>query len=332
MPTNYSAAGGEGEIIYSNATDVALPVSAQRKNNTRYLYFKRIAQGGKCNIQSCRDMHLGRTVCHKTLRKEFEDDPEQQRQFLREARVTAMLQHPNTAPVYEVGSDAHGRYYFTMKLVTGVTLREVFEGLAAGRKEVTADWDLYRLLDAIIQVGQVLSYAHAHGVVHCDVKPENIVIGSFGEVMLLDWGMAWLQAKGESGGDHLDSGDDGDAAPLRSKESHPGTPLYMSPEQMKGDPLDARTDIYSLGAILFEILTGQPLAWGETIDEIIHNKLNNAPLSAIVVAPDRSIPGPLDSLCLRCVQTEPEHRISTMLEFIHEILFWLRMDSAYRPV
>lgn len=331
MPANYPSNSGSDETIYRNTTDEPLSADAQLKNNTRYLYFRKIAQGGKCNIQACRDLHLGRVVCHKTLRKEFADDPEEKRMFLREARVTAMLQHPNTAPVYEVGFDAHDHYYFTMKLVTGVTLREVFAEVAASSDDAESEWDLYRLLDVVIQVGQVLSYAHAHGVVHCDVKPENIVIGSFGEVMLLDWGMAWLDEKpGSKDNDQIVEDENPNA--LRSRDAHPGTPMYMAPEQMRGDEIDERTDIYSLGAILFEVLTRHPLAWGKTVDEVIQNKLNNAPPPPSLVAPERKIPGALESLCLRCVQTNPEHRIPTMLKLIHEILIWLRMDSVYRPV
>lgn len=315
------------EVIYRNDTDGALPSGAQRKNNTRYLYFTKIAQGGKCNIQSCRDLHLGRAVCYKTLRNEFADDPEERRMFLREARVTAMLQHPNTAPVYEVGEDVKGQYYFTMKLVAGVTLREILDGLARGDAELKAAWDLQRLIDVIIQVGQVLSYAHMRGVVHCDVKPENIVAGSFGEVLLLDWGLAHLREK-----DGSEANSDETASGLRSQKSHSGTPAYMSPEQIAGGEIDHRTDIYSLGAILFEVLTDQQLAWGDTLDEMLRNKTSSAPPTLSAIAPDRKIPSPLESLCRRCILREPEHRIKSMLSVIHELLYWLRVDANHRPV
>lgn len=327
MTSDYGKTAQEHEVIYRGDTDGSLPSDARRTNNTRYLYFKRIAQGGKCNIQSCRDLHLGRLICHKTLRSEFANDPEERRMFLREARVTAMLQHPNTAPVYEVGSDAKGHYYFTMKLVAGVTLREILDGLARGDAETQTAWDLQRLIDVVIQVGQVLSYAHMHGVVHCDVKPENIVAGSFGEVLLLDWGLAHLREKSPS-----DPEPDSNANTLHSQESHSGTPMYMSPEQIAGGEIDHRTDIYSLSAILFEVLTGQQLAWGATIDEMLRNKTNTPPPTPSVIAPDRNIPIALESLCQRCIQRTPEHRIQTMLEVIHELLYWLRMDANHRPV
>ncbi len=328
MSSQYPNAINEPKQVLRRDTDGTLPAGAELKNNTRYIYFKKIAEGGKCLIHSCRDLHLGRVICHKTLRSEFAKDPEEQKLFLREARVTAMLQHPNTAPVYEVGFDTKGRYYFTMKLVSGVTLREVLDNLNRDDSAALRDWDLARLIDVVIQVGQVLSYAHVHGVVHCDIKPENIVVGEYGEVLLLDWGLA-----------HILDGADGASAEarvadentVRSRASHQGTPQYMSPEQIKGDDLDHRTDIYSLGAILFEVLTMQQLAWGETLDEMLSNTTNNAPPTPRVVAPEREIPVSLESICLRCIQRPPEHRIQTTLELIHELLYWIRVDSRHRP-
>jgi serine/threonine protein kinase len=331
VPSDYAKLAQAHEVIYCGETDKTLPSDARKKNNTRYLYFKKIAQGGKCNIQSCRDLHLGRVICHKALRREFADDPEERRLFLREARVTAMLQHPNTAPVYEVGSDAMGHYYFTMKLVAGATLREVVDGISHGDAGITAAWDLHRLIDVVIQVGQVLSYAHVHGVVHCDVKPENIVVGAYGEVLLLDWGLAYIRSK-EADPGPAETVDSSDHSPLHSQESHPGTPLYMSPEQVGGKDIDHRTDIYSLGAILFEILTQQKLAWGNSLDEILRNKIDTAPPTLSMIAPDRKIPVALESLCQRCIQQMPDHRIQTMLEVIHELLYWLRVDNNHRPM
>jgi len=317
--------------IVRKDTDGRLSADAQLKNNMRYVYFKKVAQGGKCLIQSCKDLHLGRVVCHKTLRPQFADDPEEQRLFLREARVTAMLQHPNTAPVYEVGIDAHGHYYFTMKLVAGVTLHEVLNGLRHGDSDTTKTWDLERLIDVIVQVGQVLNYAHVHGIVHCDIKPENIVAGEFGEVLLLDWGLAEVHDE-ESPSSAEPSPKAEDTNALHSTASCQGTPQYMSPEQIKGGELDHRTDIYSLGAILFEVLTGQRLAWGMTLDDMLNNKINEGPPTPSIVAPEREIPVSLESLCLRCVQREPEHRIQTTLEVIHELLYWFRLDATGRPV
>lgn len=334
MSSPYQRNAEQQTQIFREDTDGALSSAAQLVNNTRYIYFKRIAIGGKCIIQSCKDLHLGRIVCFKTLKPEFARDPEEKRMFLREARVTAMLQHPNTAPVYEVGIDSKGSYYFTMKLVSGLTLAEVLAGLAKGDKEFESKWDLERLIDVIIQVGQVLNYAHTHGVVHCDVKPENIVVGEYGEVLLLDWGLASLNSKPvqDEAAETEDAADADDSRVLRSTASHPGTPLYMSPEQFAGRELDLRTDIFSLGAILFEVLTLQRMAWGESVDEIQQNIANNPPPTPSLIAPERNIPSGLETIYLRCVQRDPGHRIQDVLQVLHELLYWLKVDARHRPV
>ena len=167
-------------VVYLEDTDKPLP---QRIHpHTRYAYFKTIARGGRSIIQSCKDLHLMRVVCYKTLKPEFADDAAEQRRFVREARVSAMLQHPNTVPTYEIGRDMRGHYYFTMKLVHGYTLREIFD--------FRERYDLTRLVEVVIQVGHALEYAHDHGVAHRDIKPENILVGPFGEVLLMDWGLA----------------------------------------------------------------------------------------------------------------------------------------------
>lgn len=332
MSSHYPVPTDGISLIYRSDTDSKLSSDAQMVNNTRYMYFKKIALGGKCLIQSCRDLHLGRVICYKTLRPEFADDPQEQQLFLREARVTAMLQHPNTAPVYEVGLDRKGHYYFTMKLVSGSTFREVLDSLKSGDSDSLAAWDPERRIDVIIQVGQVLSYAHTHGVVHCDVKPENIVVGAFGEVLLLDWGLADVRDKPAVGVAESVFKEEADSNTIASRASHQGTPMYMSPEQFAGTALDHRTDIYSLGAILFEVLTLQQMAWGDTVDEMLQNMANNPPPTPSVVAPDQQIPAPLESLYLRCVQRDPDHRIQSTLELIHELLYWLRIDARHRPV
>ena len=123
---------------------------------------------------------MGRIVCYKTLRPEFVDDPYENKLFLREARITGALQHPNTAPVYEVGYDSRG-HTTSMKLVQGTTLRETLDKIKRG----VLKWDLQKLVDVVIEVAEALNYAHTHRIAHCDIKPENIVLGDFGEIFLL---------------------------------------------------------------------------------------------------------------------------------------------------
>ncbi len=170
-------------------TDLELPKHVVN-TTMRYTHFKTIAKGGKCIIQSCKDYHLSRIVAYKSLRKEIADDPFEQKRFLREARVTAMLQHPNTIPIYELSRDNRRHYYFTMKLVEGYTLEELIDLPGSDGAEPGTGYGFHRMVTILIQVGNALDYAHSHRVVHRDVKPANILMGPFGEVLLLDWGLA----------------------------------------------------------------------------------------------------------------------------------------------
>ena len=157
-------------IVHIEDTDLDLPKHV-RNTDMRYTQFKTVAKGGKCLIQSCKDYHLSRVVAYKSLLKEFADDPFEQKRFLREARVTAMLQHPNTIPIYELSRDNRGHYFFTMKLVEGYTLREVIDLSIEEGTQAVDGYGFHRMVTLLIQVANALDYAHAHGVVHRDVKP-----------------------------------------------------------------------------------------------------------------------------------------------------------------
>ena len=283
-------------VVYLKDTDKPLPKRIHP--HTRYAYFKTIARGGRSTIQSCKDLHLMRVVCYKTLKAEFADDANHQRRFVREARVSAMLQHPNTVPTYEIGRDMRGHYYFTMKLVHGYTLREIFD--------FRERYDLTRLVEVVIQVGHALEYAHGHGVAHRDIKPENVLVGPFGEVLLMDWGLAKVwHPDGES--EAVDKG------PLE------GTISYMSPEQIRDDgDLDYRTDIYSLGAVLYEVLTGRPPVVGESVDEILNQTLAGDLATPSQVA-NTLVPKRLESICMQCLRLAADERIQTAGELIREL-------------
>lgn len=304
----FSAPPQEYASVYLEDTDKALPEKINI--NTRYAYFKTIAKGGKCLIQACKDLHLSRVICYKSLLPEFADDPIEQQRFLREARVSAMLQHPNTIPTYELGRDNKGHYYFTMKLVHGYTLREILD--------YRERYDLSQLIDVIIQVAHALEYAHAHGVVHRDIKPENILVGPFGEVVLMDWGLAKVWKT------------DGSDAPLPSditdtlsndlsitrRGKLQGTIIHMSPEQIDKDPnIDGRTDIYSLGTILYEILTGTSPSTGDTMDKMIDSVKNQEPIPPSEIS-KLKVPPLLEKATMSCLKKKPADRIQTVNELI----------------
>jgi tetratricopeptide (TPR) repeat protein/tRNA A-37 threonylcarbamoyl transferase component Bud32 len=244
-----------------------------------------VARGGMGVILRGHDEQLGRDLAVKVLSDAYKDQPEVVQRFLEEARVSGQLQHPGVVPVHEVGRFADGRPYFTMKLVQGRTLAELLgrrqegePGASApeGRSPASfpgadapgAAKDLPRLLKVFEQVCQTVAYAHARRVVHRDLKPANIMVGAFGEVQVMDWGLAKVLEAPSRGAEPAQGATEGPVRPVAPGQAGAeslagaaiGTPAYMAPEQARGEGsrLDERCDVFGLGAILCEILTGKP--------------------------------------------------------------------------
>ncbi len=296
-------------VVYLEDTDKALPLKLNQ--STRYVYFKTIARGGRAIIQSCKDRYLSRTICYKKLRPEFADDLIEQKRFLREARINALLQHPNTVPTYELGRDIKGHYYFTMKLVRGYTLREILN--------YRERYDLKQLINVIIQVAYALEYAHSHHVVHRDIKPENVLVGPFGEVLLMDWGLAkvWRQTGGNDESVRtLEKMVNKKVNSMTDADELQGTIAYMSPEQIQRTPdIDYRTDIYSLGVILYEILASRLPFAAETVDEMSQKILNEDPpdISSFSRTP---IPNLLETVTMACLLKPVKNRMQSCRELV----------------
>ncbi|MHC5032963.1 MAG: tetratricopeptide repeat protein [Planctomycetota bacterium] len=232
----------------------------QARAARRYEIGREIARGGIGVVYAGVDNDLGRDVAMKVLRARHAHSREFLHRFVREARVAGQLQHPGIVPVYDLGLRADRRPYFAMKLVRGQTLAAIL----AERKDLAEQ--RHHVLSVFAQVCDAMAYAHARGVVHRDLKPANVMVGSFGEVHVLDWGFAKVIGQREPTVREPE-----DAAPSTAEASRPGvvmgTPAYMSPEQAQGrvEELDERADVFALGAILCEILTGKPpFGAGET--------------------------------------------------------------------
>ncbi len=273
----------------------------------KYAHFRQLNSGGKANLIACKDTNLGRPVVLKMLRPELSEDRVELGRLLREARITAQLQHPATVPLYELGQDDNGDWFFAMKKIQGHTLFEIIVGLARREKPFESEFNLNRLLSILTQVGEALSYAHARGVIHRDVKPENVIVGMFGEVTLIDWGSAKVWGMPNDGG-------------VNSKVSRSGTPLYMSPEQITGSRLvDERTDIFSLGVVMYEMLCQTEPFVGRKVEETFHNILNREPVVPSKAAPHRRIPGRLEEICLQAMQKNPADRFLSMRQMLDAI-------------
>jgi serine/threonine-protein kinase len=262
-----------------------------------------------------RDLYLGRDLAVKVMREEHRDHPEMVRRFVEEAQIGGQLQHPGIVPVHELGRLSDGRMFIAMKLVRGRTLAAL---LAARR---TPDDERTRFLAIFEQVCQTVAYAHSKGVIHRDLKPSNVMVGSFGEVQVMDWGLAKVLDQGGLADDERAATAGDDASAIRTcrdgsdlMESRPGsvlgTPSYMAPEQARGamDTLDERADVFALGSILCEILTGQPAFVGEASPEV-YRKAERADLSdAFRRLGDCGADAELVALALACLAATPKHR------------------------
>lgn len=266
----------------------------------RYRILRRIDVGGMGEVLAVADEDLGRTEAMKILKAHLVDRPEAVRRFLEEARTTARLEHPHIVPVHDIGITAEGTLFFTMKEVEGESLDDIIGRLYENDPEYRARWTEPLLLRTFLKLLDAVAFAHSTGVVHRDIKPANVMLGRFGEVYLLDWGLAKVTGRRLSADDlppmesalppegprDASSCDNG-VDPSKSSEGHPippdpmagmtrlgsvlGTPYYMSPEQASGDiaAIDGRSDIFSLGATLYELLALERPIDAEQSTEII---------------------------------------------------------------
>nr|HEX4313134.1 serine/threonine-protein kinase [Kofleriaceae bacterium] len=275
--------------------DVDATGPSDRASVPNYQLGALLGSGGMGEVILARDLEIGRDVALKRMRGTLPTRDAIAR-FLREAKIQAVLDHPAIVPVHAMGRDADGRPYFTMKRLTGTTLQESL-ATRAHRPQ--------RLLRAFVDICHAIEVAHERGVVHRDLKPANIMLGDRGEVYVLDWGVARV------------IGESADVSPSQPRADEPadatatgtllGTPGYMAPEQVRGEPVVGASDVYALGAILFEMLAGEPLhpPGGAALATTLDPARSRSPAAR---RPDGSVPPELDAICRDALSDEPAAR------------------------
>jgi len=300
---------------------VLLSTGGAGSDSTRYSLMRLHAEGGLGRIWVAHDGSLDRDVALKELKPHTAQDADAWRRFLREAQVTGQLEHPNIVPVYELNRRDDERPFYTMRLVKGKTLREAIAEHHDRRRARRSDpLELPRLLQALVSVCQAVSYAHSRGVIHRDIKPDNIILGDFGEVLVLDWGLAKTRAVPA---DAAGAGAAPSSPDATAHGSVVGTPAYMAPEQAAGriDAVDERTDVYGLGAVLFEILTGRPPRTGKNVQSLLAEAVDRQAPRVRDVASD--VPAPLDAVCARAMAHRRENRYAAAVDLAADLLRYL---------
>jgi serine/threonine-protein kinase len=318
---------------------VAPGLEEPRSSAGRYGILRPHARGGLGEVFVAHDSELNRTVALKRILGRHADDPASRARFLLEAEVTGGLEHPGIVPVYGLGTAPDGRPYYAMRFIHGDSLKEAigrFHSATAPRRDPgSRSLELRQLLRRFLDVCNAIDYAHSRGVLHRDIKPGNVIIGRHGEALVVDWGLA--KATGRSGPEG--PSEDRPLEPRSSggsAETLPGsalgTPAFMSPEQAAGDlaNLGTASDVYSLGATLYCLLTGRPPFEGRDIGRLLEavRRGEFPPPRAV----DPSIDPPLEAICLKAMALSPAGRYAAARALADDIERWMADEpvAAYR--
>ena len=304
----------QAEALNKAETTTTCVVGLPTSDGLRFRILRPHARGGIGLVSVALDAELNREVALKEIRPEQADDTASRTRFVLEAEITGRLEHPGVVPVYGLGSSPAGRPYYAMRLIKGASLKEAIERFhLEGEKPLV----LRGLLNRFVAVCNAIAYAHSRGILHRDLKPANIMLGPFGETLVVDWGLAKVIGRIEadvvaSPEVTLRPAGVGSGITETLPGSTVGTPAYMSPEQAEGRPatLGPSSDIYSLGATLYCLLTGRlPFPNGDVAT--ILRLVQKGEFSGAAAA-NRRIPVALDSVCLKAMSHRPENRYGSV--------------------
>jgi PAS domain S-box-containing protein len=316
----------------SRSSDSPLPRArlGDAGRETRYVFTGLHATGGIGRVWLAHDRQLDREVAIKELFPENAGNAKIAARFIREAQLTGQLEHPGVVPVYEldrgVGAD---QPFYAMKFVRGRTLSSAVKAHHSKRLRGEADsLEFVALLTAFAAVANTIAYAHSRGVLHRDLKGDNVTLGDFGEVIVLDWGLAKLlgQPEGSESDRRPGAGDYPQDPGLTVQGEIVGTPAYMAPEQAEGrlDQIDQRTDIYGLGAILYEILSGHPPFTGSSTIEVVQKAMRGNPGSPREAWPE--VPEGLEEICLKAMARDPDQRYASAADLAQDVQRWQELQ------
>jgi len=306
-------------------------IGTPTSSGARFRVLRPYARGGLGEVFAAFDEELQREVALKRIQDHHADDPDSRARFLQEAEITGGLEHPGVVPVYGLGQYDNGRPFYAMRMVKGDSLRTAIKQFHEADQDPKRDpgertVSLRRLLGRFLDVCNAIGYAHSRGVLHRDLKPNNILLGKYGETLIIDWGLAKIVGRPEHKPEDAEPTlrpPSGSTIESTRAGSAIGTPGYMSPEQARGDidKLGPASDVFSLGATLYHLLTGQPAFHGEDFADRLQ-KNQRCEFSPPRVVNSR-VPRPLEAICLKAMSLQPEDRYASPSSFAEDIEHWL---------
>ncbi len=295
---------------------------------SRFRVLRFHARGGLGQVSVALDKELGREVAFKEIQDQHADHPESRVRFEFEAEITGGLEHPGIVPVYSLGHDQTGRPFYAMRFIRGDNLQDAIKRFRDADSDPTRDpgereVSLRKLLGRFLDVCNAIAYAHSRGVLHRDLKPGNIMLGDYGETLVVDWGLAKLVDAPDAVSDEPSLRPASTSGSTKTEAGRVvGTPAFMSPEQALGrlDDLGPASDVYSLGATLYALLAGQPPYEGRPQDVVAQVPRGAFPLPRRI---DPRIPRPLESICLKAMKVDAAERYPTARALAEDLEHWL---------